>query len=1007
MESALGLAFSHYRIVEKLGEGGMGVVYLAEDTLLGRRVAIKFPTAAPANRQRLLAEARAASSLNHPNIAAVYDCGEYEDHPYVVMEFVEGQNLSELLREGPAPAERAVEIAAGVAAALEEAHGRGIIHRDIKPSNIQINERGAVKVVDFGLAKDLRTTRAMSAGAGTVAQTLTAEGLVVGTPYYMSPEQARGESGDQRSDLFSLGAVLYECLTGRRPFEGTSAIEVLSRVLQVEPELPSGVNRAVPAGLDRITRKALAKDPADRYQSARERLDALEAARRKPSAGARISPRLARRAAVALAAIVLGAAGWAVARHNTRAPSAEALRWYEEGANAIRDGTYYKASKALDRAASLDKGFALAHARLAEASNELDDSGNARQQMLEALTPSARRTSLSRTDGLTIEAISRTLTYDYAGAAAIYREVLRQAPAADRASAQLDLGRAYEKNEQPGLAVSSYLEAIRLSPQYAAAFLRLGVLYGRRQEQEKSAEAFRQAEARYAALSNIEGQAETLYERSVIANKRGNLAEAAGLLERAAQMARAAGNQNQQIVALLQLSNLSQKQGDLAGADKLANEAIELARSSGLDVLAARCMLELGNTWFVRGDFAQAGRWFEQSLEYSRRFKAQRSEARALLSLGSLRIQKQELEEGTRNVEQALPFFERGGYAKETSQALILLGRARRDLGDYAGARRVFNEQLARAEKAGDWTQTAMAQEGLAGVLQFQERYPEALAHARECVSISKAHGDQLLAAYGQALTAAVFTRLGRYGEAREALGEVAAAAKRPGGYAALAKLADRYEAELALSERRFADSRGRIRKLVSAPEQLYGESLVEAKRILGSAEVFSGARREGLASAQEALDLARRSAVPRLVSSALLSQAEALAESGESAQAMKAARASAEQSGRTGQQESEARAWLVAARAARASADTPGSRDYAIKATQSFTSLQQNWSAGDRSSYNSRPDVQQWRRQIQQLTQGETHVPMENDGSTRGAGNGRARRQLAGAGPGPPGHDQ
>jgi tetratricopeptide (TPR) repeat protein/tRNA A-37 threonylcarbamoyl transferase component Bud32 len=978
MERPLGLSFSHYRIVDKLGEGGIGTVYLAEDTLLGRRVAIKFPSAEPAHKQRLLAEARAASSLNHPAIAAVYDCGEYEDRPYIVMELVEGQGLDELLREGPLPAGRSVEIAAQVAEALQEAHSRHIVHRDIKPSNIRINERGAVKVVDFGLAKYLRDARAMAAGASALdVTTQTLEGTLTGTPQYMSPEQARGESGDQRSDLFSLGAVLYECLTGRKPFGGTTAMDVLSQVLQVEPLAPSSVNPAVSPELDRITRKALAKDPAGRCQSASEMLRDLEAVRGRATGRGPGRTRRTVRVGAALAAVLIGAAIWVTARRTTHAPSPEALRWYEEGANAIRDGTYYKATRALERAVRLDTGFALAHARLAEASNELDDSGAARQEMLEALTPAGRPTSLAHADELTIQAISHTLTFDYAGAAGIYREVLRQAPPAERAGVSLDLGRAYEKNEQPGEAISSYLEATRLSPQYAAAFLRLGILYGRRQDQANATAAFRQAESLYHALSNIEGQAEVLYQRSVVANKRGDIAEATSLLEKAVQMARTAGNQQQQITALLQLSNLSQKKGDPAAAEKAANEAIELAHTSGLEALASRGLLELGNTWFVRGDFAQAEKYFQQSLEYSRRFKAQRSEAQALLSLGSLQIQRMELEQGIRQVEQALPFFEHGGYGKETSQALILLGRARRDQGDYAGALHVFSEQLERAGKAGDWTQSALAQEGIARVLQYQERFPEALAHARECISISQAHGDQLLLAYGQAFSAIVLANLGRYREGREALAQAASTARRPGGYAALARLADRYDAEIALSERKLAAAREKIRTLLRAPEALDIEGLTEAKRILSAAQVLSGSRREGLASAGEALELARKSGVPRLVPAALLSEAEALVESGQAARAIEAARSAQEQFSRTGQKESEARAWLATARAARASGDAAGLRRYAARAAQSFAELQQTWSTEDRNSYNSRPDVRQWRRQIQQLVQGDTHVPI------------------------------
>jgi tetratricopeptide (TPR) repeat protein len=1003
MESALGISFSHYRIVEKLGEGGMGVVYLAEDTLLGRRVAIKFPSAAPSHRKRLLVEARAASSLNHPAIAAIYDCGEYEDRPYVVMELVEGRSLNELLRAGPIPAERSIEIAAAVAEALEEAHRRHIVHRDIKPANIRIGDRGAVKVVDFGLAKDLRDARVTGAGARAPDLTQTTEGTVSGTPHYMSPEQARGESGDERSDLFSLGAALYECLTGRKPFGGATAMDVLSEVLQVEPPAPSSVNPAVSPALDRITRKAMAKDPAERYQSASEMLMELDAVRGRAAGRGFAWARRALWAAAALGVVLVGATILAARLRATHAPSAEALRWYEEGANADRDGTYYKATRALERAVKLDPGFALAHARLAEASNELDDSDRARQEMIEALAPAGRRTSLTGDDDLIIQAISRTLRFDYAGAAGIYSEVLKKASGGERAGVYLDLGRAYEKNERPGEAISSYLEATRLSPQYAAAFLRLGILYGRRQEQAKAAAAFRQAESLYGALSNIEGQAEALFQRGMVANKRGDLAEAASLLEQALQMARTVGNQHQQVTALLQLSNLSLKKGDPAAAEKDANEANDLAHSSGLEGLASRGLLELGNTWFVRGDFAQAGKHFQESLEHARRFKAQRSEAQALLSLGSLRIQKLELEQGIGQVEQALPFFERGGYGKETSQALLLLGRARRDQGDYAGALRVFSAQLERAGKAGDWDQSASAQEGIATVLQNQERFPEALAHARECVSISRARGDQLLLAYGQALAAIALAKLGRYGEARQALAEVTVAGRRPGGYAPLAPLAGRYDAEIALSERKLAAAREKIRALLGAPERLDIEELMEAKRILSATEVLSGSRREGLVSAEEALAHARKSGVPRFVPAALLSEAEALAESGQAARATEAARSAREQFSRTGQKESEARAWLVVARA---SGSAAGARENAARASQAFAELQQSWGAEDRKSYNSRPDVQQWRKQIQQLTQGETHVPMEDVRSTRNSGDGRIGRQAAGTRHEPASHD-
>src|SRR3954462_11475244 len=220
----IGQTVSHYHVLEKLGEGGMGVVYLAEDTHLGRRVAIKFLTSTDKHyRARFLREARAVSTLTHANIAAVFDYGETSEHrPYIVMELIKGRTVSDILRDGGMTIAQAVEIVTAVAVALTEAHHQGIVHRDIKPSNVVVTERGHVKVLDFGLVKHLFGEG--SAGADPEAQTLlsarTRSDVIVGTPLYLSPEQASGKSIDGRSDLFSLGAMLYECITGRSAFSG-------------------------------------------------------------------------------------------------------------------------------------------------------------------------------------------------------------------------------------------------------------------------------------------------------------------------------------------------------------------------------------------------------------------------------------------------------------------------------------------------------------------------------------------------------------------------------------------------------------------------------------------------------------------------------------------------------------------------------------------------------------------------------------------------------------------
>src|SRR5205085_4808238 len=216
----IGQTVSHYRILEKLGEGGMGVVYLAEDTHLGRRVAIKFPSSTSDEhnfRARFLREARSVSTLSHQHIAAIYDYGEMDvaekdkGQPFIVMELVKGDSLADLMHNGALTLKRGVEIVADVACALSEAHRHGIIHRDIKPSNVLINERGVVKVLDFGLAKQLReeTIHSTNSGSPALPSTWTRSGAVIGTPLYLSPEQARGAEIDERSDLFALGGLLY------------------------------------------------------------------------------------------------------------------------------------------------------------------------------------------------------------------------------------------------------------------------------------------------------------------------------------------------------------------------------------------------------------------------------------------------------------------------------------------------------------------------------------------------------------------------------------------------------------------------------------------------------------------------------------------------------------------------------------------------------------------------------------------------------------------------------
>jgi WD40 repeat protein len=308
---AEGTTLGPYKILSVLGAGGMGEVYRGRDMRLGRDVAIKVipPDLArdPERIKRFEQEARAAGALNHPNVCAIYDLGTHEGAPFVVMELLEGETLRERLSEGAIPVRKAIDYAAQAAHGLAAAHEKGIVHRDLKPENLFVTRDGRVRVLDFGLAKLTRPEVLAQAGEKPLSIAATETGAILGTAGYMSPEQVRGQAADHRSDLFALGAILYELLAGKRAFQGASYVETLNAILNEEPAPLSDYRRDLPPGLENLVRRCLEKSPQERFQSARDLAFDLEVSQ-APGAGkvaGAAAPRAAIRTRTVVAAILL------------------------------------------------------------------------------------------------------------------------------------------------------------------------------------------------------------------------------------------------------------------------------------------------------------------------------------------------------------------------------------------------------------------------------------------------------------------------------------------------------------------------------------------------------------------------------------------------------------------------------------------------------------------------------------------------------------------------------
>jgi tetratricopeptide (TPR) repeat protein len=667
--------------------------------------------------------------------------------------------------------------------------------------------------------------------------------------------------------------------------------------------------------------------------------------------------------------ILLVGAGVALrfTRPSPHTPTAEAARWYETGTNALRDGAYYQASQALKRAVSADDDYMLAHARLAEALVELDYVDQAKDELLRV--NAADRATLSKLDSLYIDAIMATTRHDYARAVEFYKQIMAQTPEAEKPHVLVDLGDAYDKNQDLKNAIAAHTEAANRNPQYGTAFLRQGVLYGRQGDLVQALAAFDKADTIYQALGNLEGRTEVFYQRGALFNQLRKLSDARAQLERALTLATAGDQISQRIRVLLQLSTITIDSGETGKAAEYAREAVELAQRNGMENLSAQGLVDLGYAFLVRGDFAEAEKYFQQGLESAQRAMARNNEARARSALASLREQQNKPAEVVSYLEPALAFYQQGGYRSETFSCLTLLARANLQKGDYAAARQGHEQLLQLAIASNDQSQIALAHAERGYGLLSEENFSEALEHFQQSYEIYNTLGVQRSLGFNFLGRALALAALGRFSEAQPLLEQSAAIADKPGSE--LKQLSLQLKllvAETALGQENYPDAKNRAEKVFASAAPESPELALAAQRVSGLAQAYGGATAAGKKLLEGVAEQAQSLNDAALLARSRLALAEAMLLAGDSRGALERSIQAETTFAQLGRQASEWRALLVAAAASENLGEKNAARGYAMRAKETLAKLEQRWGSENYNSYLSRPDVQRFRKQLDQL---------------------------------------
>lgn len=699
------LLAGRYRVTRFLASGGMGDVYAGVDEETGEQVALKFIGALglgnPEVEARFHREVALAGKIEHPNVCRVFGLAFHHAGgaaaPLCVMELLEGETLAEKLeRDGSLPPVDVLAIARQLCNGLAAAHAAGIVHRDLKPGNIFLAPGRAV-IIDFGLA------------AAIPNASLSAASAVIGTLAYMSPEQLEGEPATERSDLFSLGVVLYEMLTGRKPHPAKSPFRLAAQKQRENFAPPSATAPRLPAVWEEVVTRCLRARPEHRFASVAELQRVLE--RGRPSWRFRL---LRTRVLVPAALVLASLLAWFAFTQFRQGhqPTPEAAALYIEGRDAMTQSAPFRGALLLQQAVAKDPQFLQAYALLAAAYAETDQIAQAREAVLHATAAADRRWLLAPAERASLDAARATVVRDFPAAAEPYRRLAAATSGPERVQALLALGRTLSQAGQNAPALAAFEQALQADPQNAAARVRLASLLARRRDYDRAAAEFAAAESRFRSHANLEGLSDLLLARATFFGSRTPEATARDIQE-LVNLSQKTGNHYHQLSAQFLLANRAALERHYDRALAITRQAAAEAQKEGLPVLAARAQSEIGYLFLFQKQPQLAEPLLREALEMAVRSQSPAAIASVQMRLGEVLADLQKREEAAAIMRPALAWYRQGGYDDVLPLILIKWATALPS-NQIQEKQAALDEALALATSTGEEMYQAMALQRLA-----------------------------------------------------------------------------------------------------------------------------------------------------------------------------------------------------------------------------------------------------------------------------------------------------